>query len=54
MKELKYVSKNGKIELITKGYNNKVFIVDKHEMLCEFTDTHINAMLHVEILSKSV
>ena len=53
MKALEYVSKNEKLKLVTSGYNNKIFITDTHEMICEFTDTHINAILHTEILSKA-
>lgn len=50
MKE--YVSKNGKLALVNDGYNNKIFISGTPEMLCEFTDTFINAKMWIEKESK--
>ena len=52
MKKVEYESKNGKLALVNEGYNNKVFIIGTHEMLCEFTDIFINAKMWVEKQSK--
>lgn len=49
----KTTSKNGKLRLVTRGYNNKIYVIDSGELLCEFTDTDVNAIFHMETLSKS-
>ena len=54
MKTLDYTTKNGKLALINRGYNNKIYIVGTNEILCEFTDTYINAKMWVEKVSKNI